>query len=167
MIPEIRKATPSDVTGIAEIYNEAILTTDASFDVEPKTIEEQERWFEEHGSKNPILVAEINGRVVGWASLSQWSNRCAYSNTAEISLYIKDGFRNRGIGKKLMRIILAEGEKVGLHTIITRITSGNIISVNLHKQFGFENVGVMKEVGKKFGKLLDVCIMQKIYKSGE
>lgn len=167
MIPEIRKATPSDVAAIAEIYNEAILTTDASFDVEPKTVEEQQRWFEEHGSKNPILVAEINGKVVGWASLSQWSSRCAYSDTAEISLYIKDGFRNRGIGKKLMRTTLAEGEKVGLHTIITRITSGNIISTHLHEQFGFENVGVMKEVGKKFGKLLDVCVMQKIYKSGE
>jgi phosphinothricin acetyltransferase len=167
MIPEIRKATPSDVAAIAEIYNEAILTTDASFDVEPKTVEEQQRWFEEHGSKNPILVAEINGKVVGWASLSQWSSRCAYSDTAEISLYIKDGFRNRGIGKKLMRTILAEGQKVGLHTIITRITSGNIISIRLHEQFGFENVGVMKEVGKKFGKLLDVCVMQKIYESGE
>ncbi len=163
MIPEIRKAILSDVPAITEIYNEAILTTDASFDVEPKTLESQNKWFGEHGSKNPILVAEIDDKVVGWVSLSRWSDRCAYSDTAEISLYIKDGFRNRGIGKKLMRAILAEGEKVGLHTVISRITGNNNISIRLHEEFGFENIGVMREVGKKFGKLLDVCMMQKIY----
>jgi L-amino acid N-acyltransferase len=163
MTPEIRRATSKDIPAITEIYNEAILTTDASFDTEPKTIKEQRKWFKEHGPRNPILVAEIGNDVVGWASLSQWSDRCAYADTAEISLYIKEAFRNQGIGKSLIPAILTEGKKAGLHTVIARITSSNSVSLNLHKQFGFENIGTMREVGRKFGKLLDVCMMQKIY----
>ncbi|MBN1643465.1 MAG: N-acetyltransferase [Dehalococcoidales bacterium] len=165
MIPRIRKATLSDVPAITGIYNEAILNTDASFDIEPKTVASQKRWLEEHGPKNPVVVAEINDEIVGWASLSRWSDRCAYSDTVELSLYIKGNFRNRGIGKELMKAILAEGEKAGLHTVISRITNTNDVSIRLHEQFGFENIGVMREVGKKFGKLLDVCMMQKIYRS--
>jgi L-amino acid N-acyltransferase YncA len=163
MIPDIRKAVIADIPTITEIYNEAILTTDATFDNEPKTIAEQKRWFKAHGVRNPIIVAEINGEVVGWASLSEWSTRCAYADTAEISLYVKESFRNRKIGKSLMQVALSEGKKAGLHTIISRITSGNDVSIQLHRQFGFEDIGTMKEVGKKFGRSLDVCIMQKIY----
>jgi phosphinothricin acetyltransferase len=163
MKPKIRQATTADVPAITEIYNEAVLTTDASFDTVPKTIRAQMKWFKEHGSKNPILVAETDNKIVGWASLSKWSDRSAYANTAEISLYIKEAFRYQGIGKILMPAILAAGEKAGLHTIIARITSSNNVSIHLHKQFGFEHIGTMKEVGTKFGKLLDVCMMQKIY----
>lgn len=163
MIPNIRKAVLGDVPAITAIYNEAILTTDATFDNEPKTIAEQRKWFKSHGPRNPIIVAEIDGKVIGWASLSEWSTRCAYADTAEISLYVKKEFRHNGIGKRLMQTVLSVGEKVGLHTIISRITSGNDISIHLHHQFGFGYIGVMKEVGKKFDKLLDVCIMQKIY----
>jgi len=165
MLIEIRKATPGDIAAITEIYNEAVLTTDATFDTLPKTVEEQTTWFESHGSKNPVLVAEANHQVCGWASLSQWSTRCAYENTAEISLYVKEHSRNNGIGKALMEAVLLEGEKVGLHTVLSRITSGNTVSINLHRQFGFEHVGTMKEVGRKFGKMLDVCVMQKIFKT--
>ena len=164
MKPVIEKAVPADITAITEIYNEAILTTDATFDNELKTITEQTKWFEEHGDKNPIVVAEANGKVVGWASLSRWSTRCAYADTAEISLYVKGEYRKQGIGKSLMRVVLVEGKKAGLHTVISRITSTNDISIKLHREFEFEDIGVMKEVGKKFGKLLDVLVMQKIYR---
>ena len=160
---KIRKATSKDIPAITEIYNEAILTTDATFDIEPKSIEEQTDWFNAHGAKNPIFVAETDGKVCGWASLSQWSTRCAYSDTAEISLYIKETCRKQGIGKRLMAVILAEGEKIGLHSILSRITGENTVSIYLHEQFGFEHIGTMREVGKKFGRLLDVCMMQKIY----
>jgi phosphinothricin acetyltransferase len=163
MIPEIRKALLSDVPAITEIYNEAILTTTATFDIEPKTIAEQRKWFKAHGGRNPVLVAEVGGQVVGWVSLSEYSTRCAYADTVELSLYIKEAFRNQGIGKKLMAAVLAEGRKAGLHTVISRIAAGNDVSIRLHEQFGFNDVGVMKEVGNKFGQLLDVYIMQKIY----
>ena len=163
MIPDIRKAVVADIPAITKIYNEAVLTTAATFDLEPKTVSSQRKWFKAHGVRNPILVAVIDNNLVGWVSLSEYSSRCAYANTAELSLYVKECFRNQGIGKMLMQAILDEGQKVGLHNVISRITEGNDISIHLYKQFGFENVGVMKEVGKKFGKLLDVYIMQKIY----
>ena len=159
----IRPAKPDDLTAITDIYNEAILTTDATFDTETKTIEDQKEWFESHDSMNPILVAESDDRVIGWASLSKWSDRCAYSGTAEISVYVKDGYREQGIGRQLIERILKAGEETGLHTIISRIVAGNNESIHLHKVFGFEHIGVMKEVGIKFGRLLDVVLMQKIY----
>lgn len=159
----IRKATIDDIKDITSIYNEAILKTVATFDTEKKSIDEQKTWFESHGSENPIIVAEYNGIITGWASLSLWSDRCAYSDTAEISVYVKEKYQKKGIGKKLMQEIVKEGEKSGLHTIIARITSGNEGSVNLHKSVGFEHIGVMKECGYKFGKRLDVYLMQLIY----
>jgi phosphinothricin acetyltransferase len=159
----IRPATMNDLRAITEIYNEAILTTDATFDSEPKTLAEQELWFAAHNAKHPILVAEQDRVVVGWASLSEWSSRCAYAATAEISIYIKQEFRNQGVGKRLMLAIMRKGERIGLHTVIARITEGNQTSIHLHEEAGFENIGLMREVGRKFGKLLDVRLMQRIY----
>ena len=163
MASEIRKAIYTDVPAITGIYNEAILTTTATFDTEPKTTAAQRKWFKAHGPKNPILVAVEGGKIIGWASLSAYSDRCAYSGTAELSVYVKEKFRNRGIGRKLMQAVLEEGKKAGLHTIISRIAGGNDVSIHLHRQFDFADIGVMKEVGKKFGQLLDVSLMQKMY----
>ena len=162
---KIRKATLDDIDQITEIYNEAILKTNATFDNQPKTIEEQKTWFKNHGPKNPILVAEQDNIVVGWAALSEYSDRCAYSNTAEISLYVFKKYQKKGIGKKLLEAIIKEGEKTNLHAIIARITEGNEASIRLHESAGFFHIGVMKEVGFKFGKLLDVYIMEKLYKN--
>jgi L-amino acid N-acyltransferase len=159
----IRKAQAEDLSMITEIYNEAILTTIATFDTTQKTIEEQQTWFEEHGRKNPIMVAEVDGYVVGWSSLSKWSDRCAYTDTAEVSLYIRKEHQGTGIGKELLKRILEEGAKQGLHAVIARITEGNTISVALHESQGFFPIGVMKEVGVKFGKRLDVFLMEKIF----
>jgi L-amino acid N-acyltransferase len=160
---EIRKAVYTDVPAITGIYNEAILTTTATFDKEPKTTTSQRKWFKAHGPKNPIVVAVEGGKVVGWASLSAYSDRCAYAGTAEISVYVKESFRNQGVGKKLMQAVLDAGKKAGLHTVISRIAGGNNVSIDLHHQFGFTDIGVMKEVGSKFGQLLDVYLLQKMY----
>ena len=162
---KMKKPTLDDLDAITEIYNDAILTTVATFDTEPKNLEEQKTWFTNHGSKYPILVAKQNGLIVGWASLSKWSDRCAYSDTAEISLYVDKEHRGKGIGKKLIQAIIQEGRRTGLHTVIAQITEGNEVSVHLHELAGFKHVGTMNEVGKKFGKLLDVHLMQLIYGS--
>ncbi|MBL7166712.1 MAG: N-acetyltransferase [Dehalococcoidales bacterium] len=163
MIASVRRAEPGDLGAITEIYNEAVLTTDASFDTEPKTEDEQRAWFIKHGPKHPIMVAEIDGTITGWASLSEWSDRRAYADTAEISLYVKEEHRSKGTGRRLLETIILEGEKVGLHSVVARIVAGNDVSVHLHESFGFEHIGIMREVGWKFGRLLDVVLMQKIY----
>ena len=161
---EIRLATIEDLKNITDIYNDAILKTNATFDTETKTLTEQKKWFKEHGSKNPIIVAEEDNEIVGWAALSKYDTKCAYSDTAELSLYVKPEYQKKGIGKQLMKRIIEDGEKAGLHAILARITDGNKVSIHLHELFGFKHVGVLKEVGFKFGKRLDVYIMEKVYK---
>ena len=159
----IRDAELNDLHEITKIYNEAITNTVATFDTEPKTIEEQKTWFDNHGDKNPIIVADLDREIVGWSALSRYSTRCAYSDTSEISLYVKEKFRNQGIGKKLIKTIIEKGDSVGLHVVLARITDGNKHSIHLHKNVGFKHVGILREVGYKFGKTLDVYLMQKTY----
>jgi phosphinothricin acetyltransferase len=159
----VRRAVLPDLDAITEIYNAAILKTVATFDTEPKTDLEQKSWFDGHGAKYPILVAEQDGLIVGWASLSQWADRCAYSDTAEASLYVREGHQGQGIGRKLNEAIIEEGRKAGLHTLIARIAEGNDASVHLAESSGYKHIGIMKEVGWKFGRLLDVYLMQLIY----
>jgi phosphinothricin acetyltransferase len=161
----IRHAKPEDLGTITEIYNEAIRKTVATFDTNPKTLEEQKQWYTNHGPDNPIMIAEQNNVVVGWAALSPWSDRYAYSDTAEISLYILEKHQGRGIGRKLLEAIIENGKKTNLHAVIARITEGNEASIHLHESVGFKHIGIMKEVGFKFGKRLDVYLMQKIYTS--
>ena len=158
-----RKATLNDLVAITEIYNEAVQNTTATFDTQPKTLQEQKVWFTNHPSNFPILVAEQHDIIVGWASLSKWSDRCAYSETAEVSLYIRQEYRGKGTGGQLLETLLAEGKGLGLHTVIARIAGGNQASIALFKSKGFNDIGVMKEVGRKFGKLLDVNLMQKMF----
>ncbi len=160
----IRPARSDDLAAITEIYNEAVLTTTATFDTETKTPEDQEPWFRSHNEHFPILVAETQDRVVGWAALSQWSDRCAYRDTAEISLYVQEDYRRRGIGRRLMNAVIHEGQRADLHTVIARIAEGNEHSIALHESAGFQRVGVMKEVGWKFGQRLDVVLLQLIYR---
>lgn len=159
---EIRRATVADLPGITEIYNDAILKTVATFDTETKTIEDRRAWFEHHGAKYPVLVAVEDGIIKGWASLTAWSDRCAYSGTVENSVYVKEDCRGCGIGRKLLEALIEEGHKAGFHTVIARIAEGNDVSIHLHEVTGFRHIGVMQEVGVKFGKLLDVYMMQKI-----
>jgi L-amino acid N-acyltransferase YncA len=159
----IRPANPEDVPAITEIYNDAILNTNATFDTEPKTEVDRLNWLQQHDEMHPVIVAEYNDEIVGWASLSRWSERAAYDTTAEVSLYVHKNARNKGIGKKLLEVLTLEGGRVGLHSLIARITEGNEKSFYLHELFGFETVGTLKEIGKKFGQYLDVRILQKIY----
>jgi len=159
----IRAAASADVPAITDIYNDAVLNTTATFDVEARTLEDRMAWFEAHGPEHPILVAEQDGLVVGWAAMSRWSDRSGYAGTAEVSLYVRDGFRRRGIGGRLFEAILHAGQEAGLHTVTARIAEGNDASVRLCLSAGFEHIGTMREVGRKHGRLLDVHLMQMIY----
>jgi phosphinothricin acetyltransferase len=156
----IRPAAPADVPAIAEIYNEAIRTTTATFDLEPKSLANRAEWLQSRGARHPVLVAEVDGKVVGFAALSPWSDRTAYDDTAETALYVLAGQQRRGIGRELCAAIIAEARRLKLHTLIARITEDSAASLHLHRRAGFAEVGTMREVGRKFGRLLDVHILQ-------
>lgn len=158
----IRAATPNDVAAIAEIYNEAIVTTTATFDTEVKSDADRQKWFASHGPRYPILVAEWDGQVVGFSCLTEWSDRCAYSDSAETSFYVKSEYRGKGIGRQLKQAIIDEGRRLKFHTLIARVVEGNAESKHLNEATGFVRVGTMREVGRKFGRLLDVHIYQKM-----
>jgi phosphinothricin acetyltransferase len=163
----IVEARTEHIPGITDIYNDAVAHTVATFDTSPRSPEEQTAWFQSHGEKLPILVAIRENIPVGWASVNAYSDRCAYAGTGEISLYIRDGYRGRGIGKELTTAVLRAGREAGLHAVVARIESSNEASIHIFKQHGFVHVGVLKEVGCKFDRLLDVVIMQLIYREGE
>ena len=160
----IRPATEADQQSMMEIYNEAVLNSNATFDTEPRTLQTQLSWFRLHKHNHPVLIAEEESQIIGWASLSPWSERCAYETTVEVSIYIHKDFRGKGTGIKLLKIITLEGEKLGNHTIISRITGGNDVSIHIHEKLGYRHIGVMEEVGFKFGKYQDVYMMQYVFK---
>ncbi len=156
----IRPATPADARAIADIYNEAIIGTTATFDTEPKTEEDRREWLQDHRDRYPVLVAERDGEVIGWAALSRWSDRPAYAGTAETSFYVARKHRGTGVGRLLKERLILEGRRAGFHTILARVAEGNAVSRHLNESLGFVHVGTMREVGFKFGRRLDVEIMQ-------
>ena len=159
---QIRKARRTDLDAITAIYNDAIATTTATFDTKPKSAHQQSKWFQEHRGRYPIFVAVLGEQVVGWASLSEWSDRCAYADTAETSFYVDAAHRGKGVGRRLKRAIIKEARRQRFHTLIARVAEGSEASLHLNERFGFAHVGTLKEVGRKFGRLLDVHLLQKM-----
>lgn len=157
---QIRRAEAADAAAIADIYNEAILTTTATFDTETKTAAERLQWLAAHDERHPVLVALVDEAVVGWASLSKWSDRCAYADTAETSFYVKAEHRGQGIGRKLKEAIIEEARRLKFHTLIARVAQESHESLHLNLSTGFILVGTLKQVGMKFRRRLDVNILQ-------
>jgi len=162
-MPLIRPATPEDIGPITEIYNDAVRRTVATFDTVPRSLSDQANWFREHQPRYPVLAAELDGKVVGWASLSRWSERPAYDETAEVSVYVDEGHRGMGTGRALLQALIEEGKRRGFHTLVSRIVQGSGVSIHLHEALGFTHVGVLREAGQKFGRRLDVHIMQVVF----
>ncbi|WP_243297991.1 GNAT family N-acetyltransferase [Bacillus litorisediminis] len=156
----IREAVLNDLPAMLEIYNEAVRTLTATFDLEEQTLEERTLWFEKFNERYPLIVAELNGEVVGYSSLSKFREKPAYSQSTELSIYISSKHRGYGIGSALMKEILRRAKKLGYHTVIAGITAGNEESIKLHEKFGFEYMGRFKEVGYKFGEWQDVLNYQ-------
>ena len=148
----IREALIEDLPEMLEIYNEAVKKLTATFDLQPQTLEQRKSWFAQFGGKHTLLVAEIDGQVAGYCSLSKFRDKEAYAKTAELSVYLSEAFRGRGLGPVLIKEILDMAKQLQFHTIISGITTGNEVSVRIHERFGFEFIGTFKEVGFKFGE---------------
>ena len=158
----IRLATRADLTAINAIYNHYVLHSSATYQEEPITEAEREVWFAGHGPLHPVTVAEENGEVVGWASLSPFHARSAYRRTVENSVYVSHDHQRHGIGSALLADSIERARSLGHHTIIAGIDSAQTGSIALHLKFGFEQTAHLKEVGFKLGRWLDVLYLQKM-----
>lgn len=157
----IRPARSEDVPAITEIYNEAIRNTTATFDMVEKTVEDRRIWLAQHGERYPVIVAEVDGKVSGWGSLSPYGERPGWRFTVENAVYVSPKSRGLGLGKMLLEELVRLAEDLGYHAIIAQVVGGNEASLKLHEKCGFEIVGVLKNVGNKFDRRLDVIVMEK------
>nr|WP_281503691.1 GNAT family N-acetyltransferase [Ectobacillus sp. JY-23] len=156
----LRRGEERDVQEITNIYNDAVLHTTATFDLDVKSVEERRIWFSKYNEQYPLLVAERFGNVIGYACLSPFREKEAYKQTVEISVYVHKEARGIGVAKQLVARIIDMAKDAGYHVIIAGITKGNDASVHLHEQFGFTHAGTFREVGYKFGQWQDVMFYE-------
>jgi len=171
---QIRLALPGDAEAIRAIYNVEVLGSTNTFDMVPRTREEQEEWLREHRGVHPALVAiakppEAEGHVgaggdvvLGFGSLSSFRDRSGYAATAENSVYVDRDHRGKGVGRAILAELLKLASAHGFHSVIARIAGHNETSIGLHRAAGFELVGVEREVGRKHRQWLDVVELQRL-----
>jgi len=157
----IRDARETDLAPMLAIYNDAVLTTTAVYDYNPRSSEQQASWFQAKREQNlPVLVAEDESTVVGFASYGPFRPWPAYLHSVENSLYVALERRGRGIGSLLLPALIARATDHGLHTMIAGVDAANEASLRLHARFGFERVAQFREVGWKFERWLDLAFLQ-------
>ena len=156
----LRDARAHDLEAINAIYNYYVEHSTCTYQETPESIEGRREWFARHGSLHPVIVAEIDGRVAGWGSLSAYHSRCAYRYTVEDSVYVAQPFQGRGIGSAILGNLIERGRVIGHHAVIAAIDADQPASIALHARFGFELVGRFHQVGFKFDRWLDVAYME-------
>jgi L-amino acid N-acyltransferase YncA len=161
--PVIRLIGPDDAEATRAIYNLEVASSTVTFDLVERTLAEQIAWIAEHSGSYPAIVAEdASGAVIGFASLSPYRPRPAYATTVEDSVYVHRDQRGAGVGLALLAAIVEIAADHGFHSVIGRIVGGHTASIALHTRVGFREIGREHEVGRKFGKWLDVVLMQKM-----
>jgi len=158
----VRDAGRSDLAEITRIYNEAIETSVATFDLCAFTTEQREGWFGQFGDDDPILVGEVDGRVAGYAYYLPYRTKPAYAATKELTVYVDGAHRGRGVGVALYGELIDRARRRGVHALIAVIAGDNPASERLHRGFGFRPVGRLAEVGRKFGSWVDTTFWQRI-----
>jgi L-amino acid N-acyltransferase len=159
----VRLVERRDADTIRAIYNVEVAESTVTFDMVPRTLDEQLAWIDEHSGGHPAIVAvDGDGTVIGFGSLSPWRERPAYAGSVEDSVYVHRDHRGRGVGRLLLDELMRLGRDHGFHTVIARIVGGHEASIALHAVCGFDQVGIEREVGRKFKQWLDVVLMQRI-----
>ena len=152
-----------DADALRAIYNVEVLESTVTFDLRPRTQAEQITWIEEHSGGHPAIVAvDAEGEVGGFASLTPYRPRPAYSTSVEDSVYVRRDLRGKGVGRLLLGDLVDLARDHGFHSVIGRIVGDHDASIALHAACGFEPVGREKEIGRKFNRWLDVVLMQKM-----
>jgi phosphinothricin acetyltransferase len=159
---EVRSANRGDAEAIRVIYNLEVTGSTSTFDIVERSVEEQIEWLERHSGAHPAVVAVDRGQVCGFGSLTSYRDRAAYSTSVEDSVYVGTEWRRQGVGALILEELVQLATRHGFHTVIGRIAGGNEASVLLHERCGFQVIGVEREVGRKFGRWLDVTLVQRL-----
>ncbi len=158
----IRAAGSADSEAIAAIWNHEVRHTSATTDTEPRSLEAQRAWLAGHGARHPVVVALDAEEIVAFGALSPYRPKPAYAWTAENSVYVKEGWRGKGVGGAVLDRLLALAREHGHRSLIARITASNEASLALHERRGFVRVGHERQVAFKHGIWLDVVTLQRI-----
>lgn len=158
----LRLATLDDAEAIRQIYNIEVTSSTATFDLVPRTLDEQRAWQAARSGAHAVLVADVDGEVLGFGSLSPWRDRPAYSTTVEDSVYVHRDHHGAGVGRALLGELVATATAHGFHACMARIVGGHEASIALHRACGFEIVGTEREVGRKMNRWLDVVLMERM-----
>lgn len=150
--PTIRPATEADLPAINAIYNREILEGTATWDLELWSAEQRRAWFNAHEDDEPVLVADLEGQLVGFAYLSRYRGRRGYRFTRENTVFVHPDHQRAGIGRLLLTALIEEARTLGLRTLLAWIDDDNVGSVQLHRALGYEQIGRESETGHKFGE---------------
>lgn len=165
--PILRDARRDDLPEILAIHNDAILNTLAIWQYEAVGLDNREAWFADRAAKGqPIIVAELDGAVAGYASYGDFRSGAGYGRTVEDSIYVRKDLRGRGLARLLMAELIARARAEGRHVMMAAIGLPNDASVKLHADFGFTRCGLLREIGRKNGQWLDLQMMQLILSDG-
>jgi phosphinothricin acetyltransferase len=156
----IRDAVEADLPTIVEIYNATVPTRMVTAELEPTTVEARLPWFREHSSEHyPFWVAESEGRVIAWLDFKRFLPRCAYRGTAEISVYVDEEFRRRGVGQRLLEQAIAQAPSLGITALVGLIFGHNEPSLKLFQALGFERWGFLPGVAQLDGVERDLVVV--------
>lgn len=157
----IRDAAERDLAAIRDIYNHAVEHTTAIWNEVLIDIDNRRAWLEQRTKRGfPVLVAEVDGQVAGYASYGDWRAFDGYRHTVEHSVYVDKDHRGAGIGRLLMQALIERARAGNVHVMIAAIEAGNTASIGLHEKLGFRLVGIHSQVGTKFGRWLDLAAME-------
>ena len=158
----VRSATVEDAPAVLEIYNHEVLTSTVTFDLVPRTLAEQESWITDRSGAHVVLVVEDDGEVVGFGAQSQYRERAGYATTVEDSVYVHEDHRGKGVGRLLLAELVERATAHGFHALMAKVVGDHQASINLHAAAGFDVVGHEREVGRKFGRWLDVVLLERL-----
>ena len=157
---KIRDAVEADLSAIIDIYNVAIATRMSTAQLEPVTVESRRRWLSEHSpDRRPFWVTEIDGQIAGWLTIKSFLPRCAYSGTVELSVYVNEKFRRRGVGRALLEETIARAAQLEIMAMVGLIFAHNEPSLKLFKRLGFERWGLLPRVAQLDGIERDLTIV--------
>jgi phosphinothricin acetyltransferase len=157
----VRDAVEADLAAINEIYNQVLLTSTAIYSEQPVSAEERLRWWQERRAQGyPVLVAEEQEAILGFATFGDFRSWPGYRFTVEGTIHIREGCRSQGLGGQLLEPLLERARALGKHTLIAGADSENVASLRFLEKNGFTRVGYLHQVGYKFGRFLDLVLLQ-------